>query len=108
VDHSYEELTMRGIAHISFAGGGVFLPAANPYDREVLVEHVAERVRSKREVLVALDDRYWSVCMNGAGRDTCCSACGNSPESICYAASNDQMAYCVKCAFNGGAGVVPL
>ena len=95
---------MRGIAHISFAGGGVFLPAGNPYDREVLVEHVAERARSKGEILVALDDRYWSVCRNDAELGTCCSACGHSLESICYAASNDQMAYCVKCAFNGGVG----
>lgn len=90
---------MRGIAHISFAGGGVFLPARNPYDREVLVEHVADRVRSKGEVLVTLDDRYWSVCKSDGALGACCFACGYSLGSALYSATNEQTAYCVKCAF---------
>lgn len=90
---------MRGIAHISFIGGGVFLPARNPYDRQVLVEHVAERVRSKGEVLVTLDDRYWSVCKSNETPGICCFACGHSLESAPYSATNQQTVYCVKCAF---------
>lgn len=88
---------MRGVAHISFTGGGVFLPARNPYDRQVLVEHVADQVRSKGEVQVALDDRCWSVCMTDVG--TSCSSCGRPLDSVCYSATNGQTAYCVRCAF---------
>ncbi len=90
---------MRGVAHISFVGGGVFLPARNPYDRQVLVEHVADQVRSKGEVQVALDDRYWSVCMSDTG--TSCSICGRSLDSVCHAPADGLATYCVRCAFSG-------
>ena len=89
---------MRGIAHISFVGGGVFLPARNPYDRQVLVEHVADHVRSKGEVQVALDDRCWSVCMTDTG--TSCSSCGRSLHSVCHSPASGLAAYCVRCAFS--------
>jgi hypothetical protein len=88
---------MRGVAHISFAGGGVFLPARNPYDREILVEHVADRVRSKGELQVALDDHCWSVCMSDVGAS--CASCGAALDSACYSVANGLAAYCVRCAF---------
>ena len=89
---------MRGVAHISFAGGGVFLPARNPYDREILAEHVADRVRSKGEVQVALDDRCWSVSLSNVG--THCSRCDHPLDnSACYSPANGLDAVCVKCAF---------
>jgi hypothetical protein len=89
---------MRGVAHISFSGGGVFLPARNPYDREILVEHVADRVRSKGEVQVALDDRCWSVSLSSVG--ICCASCGHPLDSACYSPANGFAAFCVKCAFS--------
>lgn len=97
---------MRGMAHISFSGGGVFLPARNPYDREMLVEHVSERVRSRGAVQVALDDRHWSVCRSHATSGTCCSGCGHSLDWTCYASAKDGIAYCVKCAFGEGSGTL--
>ena len=97
---------MRGVAHISFSGGGVFLPARNPYDREILVEHVSERVRSKGEVQVALDDRHWSVCRSCSTSGACCSGCGHSLDSTCYAFAKDGVAYCVRCALGDRAGTL--
>lgn len=46
----------KGIVHISFAGGGLFLPARSPYDRQMLVEHVTDRVRCKGHLQVLTDD----------------------------------------------------
>jgi len=88
---------MRGVAHISFAGGGVFLPARNPYDREILAEHVADRVRCKGEVQVALDDRCWSVSLSAVGAS--CSHCGHPLDSACSSPTSGVDVLCVKCAF---------
>ena len=31
---------MKGIAHVSFQGGGLIVPAQTPYERQLLFEHV--------------------------------------------------------------------
>jgi hypothetical protein len=89
---------MRGVAHISFAGGGVFLPARDPYDLELLAEHVADRVRSVGKVHVAFADLSWSVCRSDVG--TSCASCGHTLDSACYSSSDERAAYCVRCAFS--------
>lgn len=90
---------MGGIAHISFAGGGVVLPARNPYDRQVLMEHIAERVRTKGEIRVTLDRQCWAVRLNRAVVASSCSACGHPLRAACYSAADGSTAYCVRCAF---------
>jgi len=32
---------VKDIAHISFDGGGLIVPAQRPYERQLLVEHIA-------------------------------------------------------------------
>ena len=39
----------QGIAHVSFAGGGFFVPARSSYDRQLLADHALARVRVKRQ-----------------------------------------------------------
>jgi len=90
---------MNGIAHISSAGGGVFVPARTPYDRQMLVEHIAARVRSKGEVRVTVDARSWWVRLNRGVLSGCCTHCGQPLRAACYAAGLDGPAYCVSCAF---------
>jgi hypothetical protein len=74
----------KGIAHVSFPGGGMFVPARNPYDRQLLAEHVLSRARAKGQVQVLLDDQRWMVYHSPGRRNICCSRCGVAVDSACY------------------------
>jgi hypothetical protein len=89
----------KGIAHLSFAGGGMFIPARSPYDRQLLAEHVLNRVRLKGSVQVLVDDRRWLVNLLRHRRASGCSRCGCSVTSVCSDAAADTVVYCVRCAF---------
>jgi len=92
-------LLSHGIAHVSFAGGGVFLPARNPSDRESLIADVALHARANGLVQVLVDDQRWIVrtlpepCASG------CSKCGHALEPACYSLTDARAAYCVACVF---------
>jgi hypothetical protein len=40
----------KGIAHVSFPGGSMVLPARTPYDRQMLLEHIVDRVAKAHRV----------------------------------------------------------
>ena len=85
-----------GIAHISFAGGSTFVPARSPYDRELLVENVLDRVRVKGRVQVLLSNERWIVCRARGGQ---CAACGGGTDVPCYRTGAAEAAVSVLCAF---------
>ena len=89
----------RGIAHVSFAGGGFFLPARSPYDRQLLAEHVQSRVRAKGKVQVLIDDQRWMVRRRGSSGLADCSQCGGAVNSACYLGIGSGTPYCLTCAF---------
>lgn len=89
----------KGIAHVSFAGGGVFVPARSPYDRQILVEHVADRVRAQGHVQVLVDDQRWLVRLSRGPSVDCCCSCGYSLDAACYSTAGGAAVYCVECAF---------
>lgn len=89
----------NGIAHVSFAGGSIFVPARNPYDRQMLMEHIAERVRAQGHVQVLVDDQRWLVRLSRGSSADCCSNCGYSLDAAGYAAVTGAAAFCVSCAF---------
>ena len=92
----------RGIAHLSFPGGGVFLPARDPYDRQTLIEHVTQRVRAKGPVQVLVDNHRWMIQEAGAAnRMATCAACGLSVDAACYSNVSNGTPYCVHCALGG-------
>jgi len=93
---------MKGIAHISFSGGGVFLPARNPYDRDMLVEHITDSVRSKGQLRVRVDNMFWSVLPSTRSPDAACNGCGGILHSLCCSVA-DGAEYCAKCAFGSEA-----
>lgn len=93
----------QGIAHVSFAGGGIFLPARDPYDRQTLIEHVTQRVRAKGRVQVLVDDYRWMVQAGPAHRAATCAACGQAVDAACYSSMSNGAAYCVHCALGGPA-----
>ena len=90
---------MEGIANVSFAGGGIILPARSPYDWENLAEHVDARARLNGRLLVRIDNRSWSVYPTAGTRADPCARCGHTLGPACYSAQTHGEAYCVKCAF---------
>ncbi len=89
----------RGIAHVSFVGGGIFLPARSPYDRQLLAEHVQSRVHAKGQVQVLIDDQRWMVHRRPSSGFAGCSHCGSSINSACYLGAGSGRPYCLTCAF---------
>ena len=87
-----------GIAHVSFRGGGFFLPVRTPYDRQMLIEHVASRVRVKGRVQVLVDDRHWMIDLNHEASAPSCMSCGHMMDSACYCTRSAGQPYCVRCA----------
>ncbi len=87
-----------GIAHISFRGGGLFVPVRTPYDRQMLVEQVVERAQTKGEVQVLVDNQRWMVQSRGGTLPECCPRCGSRCHSVCYSAAINHAAICVDCA----------
>jgi hypothetical protein len=88
----------KGIAHVSFAGGGFFLPARNPYDRQLLVEHVSECVRTKGHVQVLMGDQLWMVHRNSGPSTTPCTRCGMAVPTAFYFRGSGEACYCPTCA----------
>jgi len=88
----------EGIAHVSFAGGGLFVPARSPYDREMLVEHVLDRVRSKGSVQVLVDERRWLVDSLRGTRAVRCERCDCVVDCVSRCHADDSVGYCVACA----------
>jgi hypothetical protein len=88
----------KAIAHVSFPGGGLFLPARSPYDRQMLVEHIAARVRSRGHVQVLLDEQRWMVHLNRGAARACCSSCGEAVDCTCHRGVDSSIGYCLACA----------
>jgi hypothetical protein len=97
-----------GIAHVSFPGGGVFLPARGPYDRQTLIEHVNERVRAKGRVQVLIDNHRWMVQRNSPPSVSACALCGEAADATCSSSGGYGGPYCVGCALGGAARVTPV
>jgi hypothetical protein len=92
---------MNGVVHVTFVGGGIVLPARDPYDREMLVEQVAERVRRKGVVGVAVHGRTWRARRIGDAATTACTRCRRPVNRGCYATARGGAPHCLRCAFAG-------
>jgi hypothetical protein len=65
---------MKGIAHVSFQGGGLILPAHTPYDRELLFEHVEASAKQHGGVRLDWRHQHWTVSVSNGQREVC-AAC---------------------------------
>ncbi len=90
-----------GIAHVSFSGGGMFLPARTPYDRQILVEHVGAYLQANGRVQVLVEGQRWVVQLAQDSAVSSCSSCGCSTESACRSTAHREALYCMTCAFAG-------
>jgi hypothetical protein len=104
-------MSMNGMAHLSFGGGGLLLPARESYERELLVEHVIARARRTGAVRVAFQGRAWYVRQTPETVTARCGRCRRTLQPTWYATASAGVAYCLRCAFGSpartGTGATP-
>jgi len=87
----------HGIAHVSSAGAGAFLPARSPSDWQSLIENLVARARANGLVQVLVDNERWILgAVEERDRSGCCR-CGATLESACCSATEEGAAYCLSC-----------
>jgi hypothetical protein len=74
---------MNDIAHLSFRGGGLILPAHTPYERELLVECVEATTKRHGHLRLQVDGRHWTISTSNGIRAVCVS-CSQWPEDLTY------------------------
>lgn len=75
---------MKGVALISFAGGGIIVPAKTPYDRELLFEHVSSLAKRYGQVHLALTGGRWEVVAVAASDPATCRRCTQPVRRLVY------------------------
>lgn len=87
----------QGVAHVSYRGGGCFLPVRTPYGRELLVEYVSDLVHTKGLLQVLIDGQRWFVRASTGCVSANCAQCGRALMSRC---DHEELApHCLRCAF---------
>ena len=89
-----------GVAHVSYKGGGLCVPARSPYDRQLLAEQVVYCTRTRGMVQVLVNDDRWLVHMPASGPRDDCSGCGQRMDTAWHAPALGESAYCSKCALD--------
>ena len=84
-----------GIAHVSYPGGGFFLPARSPQDWQDLISHVMDHVRTTGRVQVLTAGHRWVLRRTPDQGRVRCACCGEQSDSACF---DDGLVFCVACA----------
>lgn len=88
---------MTPVAHVSYLGGGIFLPDHGPGNRHTIIEYVNRLLRSKQKVQILLDNQRWLAQTAG---HVCCAACDLATTTACREATKDGETYCLPCALS--------
>ena len=88
----------NGVAHVSFRGGSMFLPARTPYDRQALLDHVGAHLRATGEVQVLFGERRWMVHVERRALPVYCLGCTAPIDAGWYCPDDGGRTYCAKCA----------
>jgi hypothetical protein len=85
---------MHGTAHISFAGGGLILPAYTPYDRELVFEHIEASAKQHAHMELSAKGRHWTISVRSARHETC-FRCSRSLRDLAYRGNGQN--FCARC-----------
>lgn len=88
----------RGVAHVSFLGGGAFLPVRNPEDRRRLVAYVVDRVGTTGQVQVLVGGQRWRVGPQGPPLKRC-ARCTHALACSWLAVADNGAVSCLTHAF---------
>ena len=86
---------MRGMAHLSFDGGGLIVPAQTPYERQLLFEYVEASTKQHGGVRLRLNGQLWTISQKNGGHEVC-AACRRSLDNLVY--RSDGQTRCIRCA----------
>ncbi len=86
---------MRGIAQLTFQGGGFILPSKTPYERELLFEHVAQYAKRHGSVHLQFNAQHWTVT-RAEERSEVCAICNQQPDNLSYVSKGFSL--CHPCA----------
>ena len=88
----------EGVAHVSYHGCSVFLPARSPYDRELLAAEVVRESHVHDTVQILLGDHRWLVHKLHNGAYVRCGGCGRLTDAPCRSSARRSVPFCVTCA----------
>jgi len=86
---------MRGVAHISFEGGGLIVPVQTPYERQLFFEHIDLSAKRHGSVRLKINRRHWTVSLHNGDHEACAS-CPRSLDALTYRLNGQT--YCGQCA----------
>lgn len=88
---------MRGVAQISFSGGGMFLPSRTPYERELVFEHAESYARRYGKARLQLSRNFLLVSSEPSESNESCAECGQSLRSVTFATGGRVLCrYCAR------------
>ena len=88
---------MNGIAHITYPGGGIVMPARSAYERQLVSEHVTHRALRSTVVRLDVGGRRWQVAADAAADRPQCGKCLRRVRVSGTNASVAPDAYCLVC-----------
>ncbi len=86
---------MKDVAHISFKGGGLIVPAQTPYERELLFENAEVYTKRHGSVRLKVNRRQWTISRPNGHREVCAS-CSRWLNNLTY--RSDGQTLCGQCA----------
>jgi hypothetical protein len=87
---------MESVARIAFDRGALYLAASTPYERELVLEHVASYARRCRRAHLLLDRRDWLVTAPAKSLSVKCQRCHEEPRWLAYTVGSRTL--CQACA----------
>jgi hypothetical protein len=100
----------KGVAHISYPGGGFFLPVRTVSDREVLVRQVTDQLQASGQtqmLQVLIDEQRWLVHRGDGAPRPRCAGCGRALDRAYCCPADGTMARCMPCTFGDTAATAP-
>ena len=83
-------------AQVRCVHGTVVLPASDPYDRQLVREHVEELTRRVPDVTLAVDGGRWTVSRTRGAAGTCAKCAQRTPSVRCVRVDG-RGAQCLDC-----------
>jgi len=91
------ERAMKGIAKLTFPGGGIVLPGRTPYERELLVEHIQYHVRRRSALHLELDGHNWSIVFDDSFESDHCATCQRTTDIHAGNHMIKHATFCLRC-----------
>lgn len=89
-------MAMESVARIAFDRGALYLAASTPYERELVLEHIACYARRCRRAHLLLDRRDWLVTAPARSLSVKCQRCHEEARWLAYTVGTRTL--CQSCA----------